>query len=211
VAGVATAAAGLAALVAWFVDRSLGSPGWAAPLGALVGVAAAVAPAALALHRLLQRADPSALVGGTLHPAPRLSRIAFDTAAGQVQHRQTGLRECEAALGGAVQPGRGRGRLGGIVVVEELGQRRHGAGITRVGGAQPVRARAGQVTGLGRGLALLEAGLGRRAGEQQHRQGQHQATGQAQHALPARPQARRGARGRVGRSAADGQWSAWHA
>jgi len=77
VAGVATAAAGLAALVAWFVDRSLGSPGWAAPLGALVGVAAAVAPAALALQRLLQRADPSALVGGTLHSPLGAARPLF--------------------------------------------------------------------------------------------------------------------------------------
>ena len=83
VAGVATAAAGLAALVAWFVDRSLGSPGWAAPLGALVGVAAAVAPAALALHRLLQRADPSALVGGTLHSPLGAARPLFLELAGR--------------------------------------------------------------------------------------------------------------------------------
>ena len=83
VAGVATAAAGLAALVAWFVDRSLGSPGWAAPLGALVGVAAAVAPAALALQRLLQRADPSALVGGTLHSPLGAARPLFLELAGR--------------------------------------------------------------------------------------------------------------------------------
>ncbi len=61
-------AAALAALLAWGIDRGLGAGAWAAPLGALLGVAATVLPAALALQRLWRRQEePAGLIAGTLH------------------------------------------------------------------------------------------------------------------------------------------------
>ncbi len=80
---VAVGAALLAALLAWAIDRSLGTTAWAAPLGALVGVAAAVLPAALALQRLVVRHERSSLVGGTLHSPLGAARPLFLELAGR--------------------------------------------------------------------------------------------------------------------------------
>lgn len=85
-AAVALAAAGaalLAALVAWALNRSLGGTPWAAPLGALLGVAAAVLPAALALQRLAVRRDGQPLVGGSLHTPLGAARPLFLELAGR--------------------------------------------------------------------------------------------------------------------------------
>lgn len=83
VALVAGGAALLASLLAWLIDRSLGSPAWAAPLGALLGVAAAVVPAALALQRLVVRQDAASLVAGTLHSPLGAARPLFLELAGR--------------------------------------------------------------------------------------------------------------------------------
>lgn len=84
VCGVAVAAAALAAGVAWLIDRSLGSPGWAAPLGALVGVATAVLPAALALQRLVLRQGPGLpLAAGSLHSPLGAAKPLFLELAGR--------------------------------------------------------------------------------------------------------------------------------
>jgi diguanylate cyclase len=74
----------LAALLAWSIDRSLGAGTWAAPLGALIGVASALLPAALVLQRLLRRQDGHAgLVAGTLHTPFGAARPLFLELAGR--------------------------------------------------------------------------------------------------------------------------------
>jgi diguanylate cyclase (GGDEF)-like protein len=83
VALVAAGAALLAALVAWAIDHSLGATAWAAPLGALLGVAAAVLPAALALQRLMLRQEGQALVAGSLHTPLGAARPLFLELAGR--------------------------------------------------------------------------------------------------------------------------------
>jgi diguanylate cyclase (GGDEF)-like protein len=80
---VALGAALLAALLAWALDRTLGSPAWAAPLSALLGVAAAVVPAALALQRLVLRQERPGLIGGSLHSPLGTTRPLFLELAGR--------------------------------------------------------------------------------------------------------------------------------
>ncbi len=80
---VALGAAALAAALAWLIDRSLGTTAWAAPLGALAGVAVAVLPAALALQRLVVRHERQALVAGTLHSPLGTTRPLFLELAGR--------------------------------------------------------------------------------------------------------------------------------
>lgn len=83
VALVAVGAALIAALVAWGLSRGLGATAWAAPVGALLGVAAAVLPAALALQRLGARPDGQTLVGGSLHTPLGAARPLFLELAGR--------------------------------------------------------------------------------------------------------------------------------
>ncbi len=83
VALVAVGAALIAALVAWGLSRGLGATAWAAPVGALLGVAAAVLPAALALHRLGAHPDGQTLVGGSLHTPLGAARPLFLELAGR--------------------------------------------------------------------------------------------------------------------------------
>jgi diguanylate cyclase (GGDEF)-like protein len=80
---VAIGAAVLAAGLAWAIDRALGSPAWAAPLGALLGVAAAALPAALSLQRLVQRQERPGLIGGSLHSPLGTTRPLFLELAGR--------------------------------------------------------------------------------------------------------------------------------
>ncbi|MFN9746456.1 MAG: GGDEF domain-containing protein [Betaproteobacteria bacterium] len=83
VALVAAGAALLAALVAWTMNRGLGGTAWAAPVGALLGVVAAVLPAALALQRLATRQADTSLVSGTLHTPLGAARPLFLELAGR--------------------------------------------------------------------------------------------------------------------------------
>jgi diguanylate cyclase len=83
VALVALGAACVAALLAWGIDRWLGSPAWAAPLAALLGVATAVVPAALALQRLVLKREAGTLVGGSLHSPLGAARPLFLELAGR--------------------------------------------------------------------------------------------------------------------------------
>jgi diguanylate cyclase (GGDEF)-like protein len=77
-------AAVLAALMAWAVDRSWGAGTWAAPLGALIGVATAWLPAAWALQRLMRRQEERAGLGaGTLHTPLGATRPLFLELAGR--------------------------------------------------------------------------------------------------------------------------------
>ena len=83
VALVAAGAALMAALVAWMMNRGLGGSAWAAPVGALLGVVAAVLPAALALQRLGTRQADTSLVSGTLHTPLGAARPLFLELAGR--------------------------------------------------------------------------------------------------------------------------------
>ncbi|MFM7507810.1 MAG: GGDEF domain-containing protein [Rubrivivax sp.] len=80
---VAAGAALLAALVAWALNRGLGGTAWATPLGALLGVAIAVFPAALALQRLAMRQQSQSLVGGSLNTPLGAARPLFLELAGR--------------------------------------------------------------------------------------------------------------------------------
>lgn len=83
VAVVALGAALLAALLAWVIDHSLGLPAWAAPLGALAGVAIAVLPAALAMQKLVLGPPAPGLVAGSLHTPLGAARPLFLELAGR--------------------------------------------------------------------------------------------------------------------------------
>lgn len=83
---VAAGAAGLAGVAAWLFDRALGGTAWAAwaaPLGAVLGVAASVGPAAWALQRLLERSAQPALAEGPLHTPLGAAKPLFLELAGR--------------------------------------------------------------------------------------------------------------------------------
>lgn len=83
VAMVALGAALIAALVSWALTVGLGASSWAAPMGALLGVAASVLPAALLLQRLMTRQDRQPLMSGSLNTPLGAARPLFLELAGR--------------------------------------------------------------------------------------------------------------------------------